>query len=350
LDDIYYERTLNRIIQGRLRLRLGDLVLFINEPSLEILEESFEKYDEAYKKAYFSGVYIEQEILELLVENDLWSPIDEKRIKELTDDIENDKVEAFKEFLDKKKLRQIKFRIKQREQQIAEHTWKKNQLDHLSCVGLANFARRSWILSQTTTTEDGSIFNFDKLSLTHVLDIYASNTISNKDIRRIARTDPWRSMWHASKKRALPFGSDSVRMNKDQLNLTSYSSMYDNVYESPDAPSDKIVEDDVCLDGWFIMQRRKREKEKKEQQVNDMLGDGKVANSQEVFLMANSQDKAKEILDLNDPLSRSIIEQRNAAIDNTEGNMHFKELPDMKQERMISAVNSAKTATKRRGK
>ena len=125
--------------------------------------------------------------------------------------------------------------------------------------------------------------------------------------------------------------------------------MYDNVYENPEAPSEKVINEDICLDGWFIIQRRKREKERKEQQVNDMLGNGKVANSQEVFLMADSQQKAKEILDLNDPMSRSIIDQRNAAIDTSEGNLNFKELPDMKQERMITAVNAARTATKRRG-
>lgn len=349
MDDIYYERILNRIIQGRLRLRLGDLVLFINEPSLEILEESFEKYDEAYKQAYFSGVYVEQEILEVLVENDLWNPLDEKRIKELNDEIEDDKVEAFKSILDNKKLRQIKYRVREKEKQVAYHTWKKKQLDHLSCDGLANFARRSWILSKTTTTQNGDTFDFDKVSLTYVLDKYAASTISSTDVRKIARTDPWRSMWLASRQRSSPFLSPPSRMSNEQLSLTSFSAMYDNVYENPEAPSEKVINEDICLDGWFIIQRRKREKERKEQQVNDMLGNGKVANSQEVFLMADSQQKAKEILDLNDPMSRSIIDQRNAAIDTSEGNLNFKELPDMKQERMITAVNAARTATKRRG-
>ena len=67
--DIYYEKILNRIIQGRLRIRLGDLVLFIYEPSPEILEESYDIYEDAYEKAYFSGSYVKQEILELLIDN-----------------------------------------------------------------------------------------------------------------------------------------------------------------------------------------------------------------------------------------------------------------------------------------
>ena len=47
MDDIYYEKVLNRIIQGRLRIKLGDLVLYIYEPSNDLKEESFDVYDEA---------------------------------------------------------------------------------------------------------------------------------------------------------------------------------------------------------------------------------------------------------------------------------------------------------------
>ena len=79
MDEIYYEKTLNRIIQGRLRLRLGDLVLFIYEPTKDIIEESFDVYEDTRKKAYFSGVYIQDEVIQLLVENDLWTPFDDRR-------------------------------------------------------------------------------------------------------------------------------------------------------------------------------------------------------------------------------------------------------------------------------
>ena len=60
MDDAFYEKTLYRILQGRLRLTLGDLVLYVYEPTPELIEESFDIYDEAYKKAYFLGVYIKK--------------------------------------------------------------------------------------------------------------------------------------------------------------------------------------------------------------------------------------------------------------------------------------------------
>jgi hypothetical protein len=36
MDDVFYEKVLYRILQGRLRLTLGDLVLFIYEPDREL--------------------------------------------------------------------------------------------------------------------------------------------------------------------------------------------------------------------------------------------------------------------------------------------------------------------------
>ena len=69
MDDAFYEKTLYRILQGRLRLTLGDLVLYVYEPTPELIEESFDIYDEAYKKAYFRGVYIKKELMNLQILN-----------------------------------------------------------------------------------------------------------------------------------------------------------------------------------------------------------------------------------------------------------------------------------------
>ena len=88
MDDAFYEKTLYRILQGRLRLTLGDLVLYVHEPTPELIEESFDIYDEAYKKAYFRGVYIKKELVEILVNNDLWSPFDDREAEKIEKQIE----------------------------------------------------------------------------------------------------------------------------------------------------------------------------------------------------------------------------------------------------------------------
>ena len=121
MDDAFYEKILYRILQGRLRLTLGDLVLYIYEPTKDLIEESYEIYEDAYKKAYFRGVYIKKELLEILVENDLWTPLDDRQAKKIEDEIEDLKVQAFQSFFDSKKLRGIKANIRAKERNFIKY-------------------------------------------------------------------------------------------------------------------------------------------------------------------------------------------------------------------------------------
>ena len=40
MDDIFYEKTLYRIIKGRLSVKLGDLILYVYEPDTDLIEQS----------------------------------------------------------------------------------------------------------------------------------------------------------------------------------------------------------------------------------------------------------------------------------------------------------------------
>lgn len=350
MDEIYCEKILNRIIQGRLRIRLGDLVLFIYEPSADIIEESFEIYDQAYQRAYFSGCYTEQEMLAMLIDYDLWTPLDDKHAEELEKKIEDLKVSAFKAFFKKKELSNIKRMIRITEMDRAAAIQKKKQFEHVTCSGVANFMRRCWILQQTTKTADGKNYNFAEVNVQNILEEYSSAGIDVATFRKIARTSPWRQMWNSSKKRGDVFGKPSVFLDQNQLALISYSQMYDNVYENPEAPKEEVIEDDDCLDGWFISQRRKYEKDKQKQQTDALISNPKIKNSQEIFVVANSQEEAQEIYSLNNDHMRAIIQERQQEIKSSAGNLHHKDLPDVRQERMMNAVNSARSAIKSRGK
>lgn len=341
MDDIRYEKILNRIIQGRLRLRVNDLVLYVEEPSNEIIEESFDVYEDALEKAYFSGCYVDREVLEILVEQDLWSPFDEKRAKELEKNIEDLKVEAFKGFFQKSKLRGIKRNIRMTERERATCILKKEQLNHLSCKGVANFSRSVWIVSKTCKDVNGHLFDFNNISIKHVMDLVANAEISVEDMRYIARNAPWRQMWTGSRKRDSVFDKCAIDLDKNQLALISFSQMYDNVYESPDQPPEDVINDDDALDGWFIVERRKHEADKKQRAIDSKLSNSKIANSQEIMLMADNQEQANEIFDLNSDHARQVVRQRQSQIQTqAKGkNLHFKDLDDVKQERMMNATN-----------
>ena len=346
MDDAFYEKTLYRILQGRLRLTLGDLVLYVHEPTPELIEESFDIYDEAYKKAYFRGVYIKKELVEILVNNDLWSPFDDREAEKIEKQIENLKVEAFKSFFNSKKLRGIKANIRNLERQVYKYKSKKLALDHTSCEGVASFSKSVWLVSQSTKFKDGSSYDWSDYPISMIMDHYSSEHISPETLRAIARREPWRAMWANGKKHSNLLGKPTYQFTKDQLGLCSYSSMYDNVYESSESPNEKVIEDDDCLDGWFITQKRKYEKDKKQQEIDNMISNPKIANAQDVFVMASDREEAKEIYGLNDPVGRSTIQSRRQVIDEAEGEVSFTKFHDVRQQIAMDAHNAAVTKAK----
>lgn len=344
MDDIYYEKILNRIIQGRLRVKLGDLVLFISEPSRDVLEESYDIWQEYYDLSYYSGdVYSKDEILEILLENDMWDPHDDQNADQMEEQIEELKVQAFQAHFNVKKLVGIKRQIRHVEKLMVDLRMKSKQLDHVTCSGLANFARKSWLVSRTTKLADGSLFDFGTHSLSTIMDLYAHHAIEPDTFRRIARTNPWRAMWGSGKASGMVFGKPSCDLDTNQLSLCSFSSMYDNVFESPDAPKESIIEDNDCLDGWFIVQKRKYEQQKKEMEKNQAVSNSKIASSDEVFLMADDQYEAQEIYAMNDPLARQTIKQRQAQIKNADGELiHLRDLKDVKEDNYMARVEAQK--------
>lgn len=347
MDDIFYEKALYRILQGRLRLTLGDLVLFIYEPDASLMEESFEAYDQAYKQAYFRGCFLKKELLEILVNNEIWAPSFEKHTKKIEEEIEDLKVEAFKSFYDTQKLRNIKMKLRSKERLLVDYKSKKHVLDHTSCEGVASFARSVWIISQTTFFKDGTHYDWSKYNISSIMEHYASEQIPTDIIRGIARKDPWRSMWTQGKKQGALLDKPSFMFTKDQLALCSFASMYDNVYEHPESPDEKVIDDDDCLDGWFIAQRRKRDKEKKKKQIEGMISNPKIANSQEVFVVAKNQQAANEIYSLNDPAARATIKNRQNLINQAEGEqISFTKFDDIRQDIAVQSHQTAITKMK----
>jgi hypothetical protein len=331
MDKIYYESILYRIIRGRLRLPFSDSVLYLYEPSNEVLEESFEVYNKAYEDAYFGGVPIKDELKEILFDNDMWSPEDDQKADETEKEIERLKIECYNNYYKPHVLKSLKLSIKLAERLFSKHKSRIHSLDHASCEGAASLARSIWIVSQTIRNADGGFVSQDSIPLTKVLEYYNSKTISSSEFRYIARKDPFRSMWNISKKNSNVFGCSSVELTKDQRSLCQFAVMYDNVYESSEAPDDEVIQDDDCLDGWFIVKRKEYEKDKNKKEIERLIGNSKIANSDEVFLMAKDKHTAEKIKNMNSDMGKQIIEQRSQQIAE-KGSLKFSELQDVQQD------------------
>ena len=111
-------------------------------------------------------------------------------------------------------------------------------------------------------------------------------------------------------------------------------------------PFDLIVynEDDDMFDGWLIDQRRKREKEQKQKQVDSIKSVPDKA--QEVFLHAPTREDADNVYDLNDADARMKIKQRQRMIENHDGMIEAQHLPDTQLELRRQQMNEFKSKMK----
>ena len=308
------EFILLRILKGRLTYRRGDLSLFIQEPNQDLMFQSIEVYEEAYDSAYRNGNYIKEEMEEVLFERNLWSPFDEQDLAKIKKDEEELKFQCFKNYMKKRELAGLKYAIRGSSKKYQKLMSKKHQLDHLTCEGIANNARWNWLIEKSTYYSDGSPYDWKHARLSVMVRFYDESMVTQTEFRSVARLDTWRSMWNIGKKTGNLFDAPSSFLTKDQLTLCSYSGMYDNVYESPDCPDDQVIDDDDCLDGWFIDQKRKGEKFKKEKQVESVLSNPKIANSPEIFMVASDRSEIEAINSMNSHHAEMVKKERMQAI------------------------------------
>jgi hypothetical protein len=158
---------------------------------------------------------------------------------------------------------------------------------------------------------------------------------SEKEIRKIARSEPWRSIWKTySNSGGDLFGRPLADMAKSQRDLTYWSNIYDNVFESHERPDWSVIDDDEALDKWFEEQYNKTNKKKTAFTTNP-----KIAAAKEVFIVAQTpQDAQKVYSSMNTPLGLASIQSRNRKLE-TKGAIKEHELPDVQVDIQIQQNN-----------
>jgi hypothetical protein len=132
---------------------------------------------------------------------------------------------------------------------------------------------------------------------------------------------------------------ENSELTYNQKNLIIWSQMYDNIQESMDCPSKDVIEDDDMLDGWFIIQAQKREKENAEKEVDGLVKNEKIKNASEVFVVAQSDEHAEQINKANSVHSMMIKKQRENFIKQA-GIVQDHNLPDQRLQIQMDQTNA----------
>ncbi len=298
----------------------GEIRLKIVNPTFDQCLEACSVYQQAYHEAYQEEVMCLDEIEEWMIEHNLWSQEDEDKIEGLRKDLERLKVEIYNNRHNEAICRQIRMGLRAGERQLTETHMKKMAYFSNTREGIAETEKARW-LTENCTYRNGDLYDFAHVSVDYVLSLYKDTMLDPKDTRDLARNEPWKSIWITSKGTGSPLFAnvDTRELNENQRNVVLWSQMYDNIQESLECPTDDVIKDDDMLDGWFIVQRKNREKDKAENDFESGTKSDKIKNAGEVYVMAGS-DKARERVEgMNNVVGKMQIKEREALLKRKHG-------------------------------
>lgn len=317
----------SRVCAGFLRFTKRDLSLRIYPPTDDVLYEANHEYIQAYQEAKLQGIKDEDEIVLDLVDMGLWNDAMEDDFKKLPEKIEELKVGllnyAFRP-VEREKVRKMLNGCKTEYARLHNI---RHSYDYNTCEGSASVVKWQYIIENSTRYSDGRPYGWEELSPMELLAYWQENTLPDSVIRELAKTEPWGSLWSIKKKNGKIFEEP---FSHEQRSLIMWSMTYDVVHESPDCPQEEIIEDDDMLDGWFIVQRRKRLKEKSKDYADNLITNKKIAGADEIFVVARSAQEIDSINSLNDVRGEIVRKQRLNQI-KKQGEVPFVMLKDVQQ-------------------
>lgn len=335
------ELLLARIISGTLQFKCRKKIYWIKSPTSIDKYCAQIAYYEAEKEAIEEGFYTDDEAVELLIKNGLWSQEKDSELQTTKKDIDILKQELFKNYFKTDQRNKTRQYLQVAKNRIATLFSEKNQYHHLSCSGYAATARTKYLVgfslynSSHKRVYPGNTFMTKRTNLIEeAMLYYANNEISEATYRSISRSDQWKTIWNSSKFCSSLFNCSSVDLTQEQLQLISWSNFYSNISESPDCPDDEIINDDDALDGWTLIQRKQISGMRKQKIADQILNT--MPNAQEVFIPVENKEEYERVVNLNDFGANRIKQERLAAL-KKHGTINEEHMPDsQRQIRMMA--------------
>lgn len=249
------------------------------------------KAEDVYNDFFESGVYINEEIQDILESNGYWTDDDAFMVEKLNEDIDTIRIDYFDNFFFNSKKEFLKKALLEKQSLLNSFLLKRSYLSEYTCESAKNEAYYHFL--------------FEKYQYGyHLSKLYLLSILTEQQVRSLYFENAWRLIWSATKDPMAIFGCTANHLNENQIHLIYWSKMYDSIYESYEPPPFQIMEDHDAVDGYFAKQRQKR---KSEEKIKHIAGDNKHP---EVFKPVRNKQEQKEILDLNNKEVKGIIKSK----------------------------------------
>tara|TARA_R110002074_G_scaffold388868_2_gene571827 strand:+ start:450 stop:1451 length:1002 start_codon:yes stop_codon:yes gene_type:complete len=323
---------LNRLLRGYYYINIKKNNLKIKPTTISLENKSDIYYNKIIEDLKFDNSedwLSEKQRMYILMMQQIWCDKDQKDLDILLSDMSKLKVQLYKNFtlVDTRKL--IKEKLDMLQSEISVLHNKKYTYFEYTKESYALSLKNNYIIRHSVYSKNRSFFK----QITNSDHFYYLKRISNliqeldiKDIRRITHNESWKSLWDSAKTNI--FSKPIIECNIEQRMLISASLMLDNVRQHHKCPIESILQDSDALDGWIINQNEEFEKEQKKSTIESSIKD---RNAGEVFVMAKSPEEIREVMSLNDPLTRRMINKTVQHAQNSEGETAWQDIPGMKE-------------------
>jgi hypothetical protein len=334
---------LAQIMSGYTICKVKDIDLLVGTPTPIAKMYAERAYKDALEKCMYAGIMDSEEKKQLMIRTGQWNPIEDADFEKLPEEIENLKVDLYNAYFNYKHRDAIKKNLDKKKKRFHHLALKKDRYETVTAQGYASVIRQKYLICGGTKTLDmkpywdGLSFLFDN---SHFIDAlitkYVNERITDDIIRELSHSEPWRTIWSVGKTESNIFGIPSTELTESQRNLMLWSRIYDSVYESIDCPPEEVIEDNDMLDGWLIVQHRKRQKERKEQH-----GKKRGSGAQEEFVIVENPEDVARVEAMNSPQAKLVKAQRLGVL-NKHGKLSEQYMPDSKMKIREQAHNQTR--------
>lgn len=340
---------LSRILSGFYTFLFNNKRYKLVYPDISIKYEAELYSQQEYEYNRFNDWITDDIIVDTLVNLGLWTYGGDDHVKNLEKQIEDQKIELYQNFLNPTKIKSVRKNLNNLKKSYNKLLSIRHSLDQYTLDGYTNLLKNQYLLVHSLYyTNNQRVFNTleetDYGLLSSLSSVISENMIELETFRRLARNDLWRNYWSANSDYL--FDKPTINWTDEQKTLVVLTKMYDNAYQHPECPSEKVIEDDDMFDGWLLLQKKENEKQKNKNRTEKMLEGKNLGKAGEIFVMANSQEEAQQIYDLNDNTSRHIIKERHSTIINSGSDINDADLPDNKRNIVVQSNQMFKESRK----
>jgi len=216
-----YEREyfISRIRSGIYIVKHNGINLKVVPPTLEDEFEANQVYMKTFDNAVQDGIKTFDEMNEWIVSKGLWTEEDDEREQGFKKDLDTLRIEIFKARNNVSNREKIRKYIRAGEQQQLEHINKKYIYQENTCEGLS-ILEKSLELVRRCTYIGKELFDFESADIREIWSNVNRQTCNESELRELAKSEPWKSIWVLHNSKTFPLFSYSDReLTIEQKNL-----------------------------------------------------------------------------------------------------------------------------------